>query len=116
MLTLARIEAEAELARAREQGEVEIAMESQLLELRKREAAWAADRHDVAKRVEIELNGKQQQLEMAMRAFEQVQAAKRARMVLQSPEKERGDERQCAICSTEVENDWNACPHCGNQL
>jgi len=115
MLTLARIEAEAEIARARAQGAVEIALESDLIDLRKLEAEWAAERHEIAARQEVELNGRQQQLEMAMDAFERVQSAKRARMVLQSPQNESGG-KQCACCSSEAEVGWNVCPHCGNQL
>ena len=114
MLTLARIEAEVEVARARAQGAMEIAMESELIDLRKLEAEWAAERHDITARQEIELNGRQQQLEMAMNAFERVQSAKRARMVLQAPQNECGN--RCACCSSEIENGWNICPHCGNQL
>ncbi len=115
MLTLARIEAEAEIARARAQGAVEIALESDLIDLRKLEAEWAAERHEIAARQEIELNGRQQRLEMAMNAFERVQSAKRARMVLKSPQNESGG-KQCACCSSEAEIDWNVCPHCGSQL
>lgn len=116
LLTLARIEAEAEVARASVQGTVEIAMESQLIELRKQEAEWGANRHDIAERQEIELNGKQRRLEMAMGAFEQVQSAKRARMILQSSQK-RGDEgEQCASCSAEMMAEWKICPHCGREL
>ena len=40
-LTLARIEAEAEVAKAKARGQVEAALESQLLDLRKQEAEWA---------------------------------------------------------------------------
>ena len=115
MLTLARIEAEAEIARARAQGAVEIALESDLIDLRKLEAEWAAERHEIAARQEVELNGRQQQLEMAMDAFERVQSAKRARMALQSPQNGGGG-KQCACCSSEAEVGWNVCPHCGNQL
>ena len=115
MLTLARIEAEAEIARARAQGAVEIALESDLIDLRKLEAEWAAERHEIAARQEVELNGRQQQLEMAMDAFERVQSAKRARMVLQSSQNDSAG-KQCACCSSEAEVGWNVCPHCGNQL
>ena len=112
MLTLARIEAEVEVSRARAQGEMQIAMESELVDLRKLEAEWASERYDMAARKEIELNGQQQQLEMAMNAFESVQSAKRARMELQAPQ----GGKQCACCSSEVESGWNLCPHCGDQL
>ena len=79
-LTLARIEAEANLAKAKARGEVEVALESELLELRKQEAEWAAERHDLSERQEIELGGQERKMGIAMNAFEQVQAAKRARM------------------------------------
>ena len=83
-LTLARIEAEANLAKAKARGEVEVALESELLELRKQEAEWAAERHDLSERQEIELGGQERKMGIAMNAFEQVQAAKRARMNQQS--------------------------------
>ncbi len=79
-LTLARIEAEAEVAKAKARGQVEAALESQLLDLRKQEAEWAAQRDDMAARQDIQLDGKQRKMEIAMSAFEQVQAAKRERM------------------------------------
>ena len=79
-LTLARIEAEAEVAKAKARGQVEAALESQLLDLRKQEAEWAAERDDMAARQDIQLDGKQRKMEIAMSAFEQVQAAKRERM------------------------------------
>ena len=79
-LTLARIEAEANIAKAKARGEVEVALESELLELRKQEAEWEAERHDLSERQDIELSGKQRKMDIAMNAFEQVQAAKRARM------------------------------------
>ena len=83
-LTLARIEAEANVAKARARGQVEAALETELLELRKQEAEWAAERHDMAERQDIQLDGKQRKMDIAMSAFEQVQAAKRARMGQQS--------------------------------
>ena len=79
-LTLARIEAEANVAKAKARGEVEVALESELLELRKQEAEWAAERHDLSERQDIELGGQERKMDIAMNAFEQVQAAKRARM------------------------------------
>jgi hypothetical protein len=83
-LTLARIEAEANIAKAQARGQVEAALESELLELRKQEAEWAAERHDQSERQDIELDGKQRKMDIAMSAFEQVQAAKQARMEQQS--------------------------------
>ncbi len=83
-LTLARIEAEANVAKAKARGQVEAALETELLELRKQEAEWAAERHDMAERQDIKLDGKQRKMDIAMSAFEQVQAAKRARMEQQS--------------------------------
>ena len=83
-LTLARIEAEANVAKAKARGEVEVELESELLELRKQEAEWAAERHDLTERQDIELSGKERKMDIAMNAFEQVQAAKRARMEQQS--------------------------------
>ena len=53
-------------------------------ELRKQEAEWAAERQDLSERQDIELDGKQRKMDIAMSAFEQVQAAKRARMEQQS--------------------------------
>ena len=79
-LTLARIEAEANVAKAKARGQVEVALESELLELRKQEAEWAAERHDITERQDIELSGQERKMDIAMNAFEQVQAAKRARM------------------------------------
>ena len=79
-LTLARIEAEANVAKAKARGQVEVALESELLELRKQEAEWAAERHDLTERQDIELSGQERKMDIAMNAFEQVQAAKRARM------------------------------------
>ena len=79
-LTLARIEAEADVAKAKARGQVEAALESQLLDLRKQEAEWAAERDDMAARQDIEMDGKQRKMDIAMSAFEQVQANKRARM------------------------------------
>ena len=79
-LTLARIEAETDVAKAKARGQVEVELESQLLELRKQEAEWAAERDDMAARQDIQLDGKQRKMDIAMGAFEQVQAAKRARM------------------------------------
>ena len=79
-LTLARIEAEANVAKAKARGQVEVALESELLELRKQEAGWAAERHDLTERQDIELTGQERKMDIAMNAFEQVQAAKRARM------------------------------------
>ena len=83
-LTLARIEAEANIAKAQARGEVEAALEGELLELRKQEAEWSAERHDISARQDIELDGKERKMDIAMNAFEQVQAAKRARMAQQS--------------------------------
>ena len=83
-LTLARIEAEANVAKAQARGQVEAALESELLELRKQEAEWAAERQDLSERQDIQLDGKQRKMDIAMSAFEQVQAAKRARMEQQS--------------------------------
>ena len=83
-LTLARIEAEANVAKAKARGQVEAALETELLELRKQEAEWAAERHDMTERQDIQLDGKQRKMDIAMSAFEQVQAAKRARMEQQS--------------------------------
>jgi len=83
-LTLARIEAEANVAKAKARGQVEAALETELLELRKQEAEWAAERHDITERQDIKLDGKQRKMDIAMGAFEQVQAAKRARMEQQS--------------------------------
>ena len=83
-LTLARIEAEKDVAKAKARGEVEVALESELLELRKQEAEWAVERDDMAARQDIQLDGKQRKMDIAMGAFEQVQAAKRARMEQQS--------------------------------
>jgi hypothetical protein len=83
-LTLARIDAENGLAKARARGQVEVELESQLLELRKQEAEWAAKREDMEERQRIELTGEQTRMDIAMSAFDQVQAAKRARMSQQS--------------------------------
>jgi hypothetical protein len=79
-ITIARIEAENDLARAQARGEVEVALESELLELRKQESEWAAERHDMAERQQIEIDGQQSKMDIAMTAFEQVQAAKRERL------------------------------------
>jgi hypothetical protein len=79
-LTLARIEAEVNVAKAKSRGRVEVALESELLELRKQESEWAAERHDLSERQDIELGGQERKMGIAMNAFEQVQAAKRARM------------------------------------
>ena len=68
------------VAKAKARGQVEAALESQLLDLRKQEAEWAAERDDMAARQDIQLDGKQRKMEIAMSAFEQVQAAKRERM------------------------------------
>jgi len=83
-LTLARIDAENGLAKARARGQVEVELESQLLELRKQEAEWAAKREDMEERQRIELTGEQTRMDIAMSAFGEVQAAKRARMSQQS--------------------------------
>ncbi|MDE0574460.1 MAG: hypothetical protein OSB32_02620 [Candidatus Poseidoniales archaeon] len=83
-LTLARIEAEANVAKAKARGQVEVALESELLELRKQEAEWAAERHNLTERQDIELSGQERKMDIAMNAFDQVQAAKRARMNQQS--------------------------------
>tara|TARA_B110000438_G_C15819184_1_gene653453 strand:- start:1148 stop:2308 length:1161 start_codon:yes stop_codon:yes gene_type:complete len=83
-LTLARIEAEANIAKAQARGQVEASLEGELLELRKQEAEWSAERHDMAARQDIVLDGKERKMDIAMNAFEQVQAAKRARMEQQS--------------------------------
>ena len=83
-LTLARIDAENGLAKARARGQVEVELESQLLELRKQEAEWAAKREDMEERQRIELTGEQTRMDIAMSAFDQVQAAKRARIEQQS--------------------------------
>ena len=40
----------------------------------------AAQRHDMAERQDIEISGEQSRMDIAMNAFEQVQAAKRARL------------------------------------
>jgi hypothetical protein len=79
-ITLARITAEADVAKAKARGEVEVALEHELLELRKQEAEMAAERHDMAERQDIEIAGEQSRMDIAMNAFEQVQAAKRARL------------------------------------
>ena len=79
-ITLARITAEADVAKAKARGEVEVALEYELLELRKQEAEMAAQRHDMAERQDIEISGEQSRMDIAMNAFEQVQAAKRARL------------------------------------
>ncbi|MEE3083343.1 MAG: hypothetical protein VX320_04555, partial [Candidatus Thermoplasmatota archaeon] len=83
-ITLARILAEAEVEKAKARGQVEAALETELLELRKQEAEMAAQRHDMAERQEIEISGEKSRMDIAMGAFEQVQAAKRARMAQQS--------------------------------
>ncbi len=83
-LTLARIDAQANVAKAKARGKVDVAMENELLELRKQEAKWDAERKDMAERQDIKLDGKQRKMDIAMNAFEQVQAAKRARMEQQS--------------------------------
>ena len=83
-LTLARIDAENGLAKARARGQVEVELESQLLELRKQEAEWTAKREDMEERQRIELTGEQTRMDIAMSAFGEVQAAKRARMSQQS--------------------------------
>ena len=82
--TIARIEAEASVAKAKARGEVEAQLEHELLELRKQEAAWEAERTDMAARQEIEITGEQARMDIAMGAFEQVQAAKRARLAQQA--------------------------------
>ena len=165
-LTLARIEAEANVAKAKARGEVEVALESELLELRKQEAEWAAERQDMSARQDIQLDGKQRKMDIAMNAFEQVQAAKRARMEQQSDatltRQQHTDDIQremmkmaadngaltpevmqtfleqqsaqkshdnpatvpqasqpsatCESCGNQVQMDWQACPHCGNDL
>ena len=79
-ITLARITAEADVAKAKARGEVEVALEHELLELRKQEAEMAAQRHDMAERQDIEIAGEQSRMDIAMNAFEQVQSAKRARL------------------------------------
>ena len=83
-LTLARIDAQVNVAKAKARGKVDVAMENELLELRKQEAKWDAERKDIAERQDIKLDGKQRKMDIAMNAFEQVQAAKRARMEQQS--------------------------------
>jgi hypothetical protein len=83
-LTLARIDAQVNVAKAKARGKVDVAMENELLELRKQEAKWDAERKDMAERQDIKLDGKQRKMDIAMNAFEQVQAAKRARMEQQS--------------------------------
>ncbi|MEC9089780.1 MAG: zinc ribbon domain-containing protein [Candidatus Thermoplasmatota archaeon] len=83
-LTLARIEAESKVAKAKARGQVEAQLETELLELRKQEAEWEAERRDLSERQDIEISGKQRKMDIAMSAFEQVQAAKRARMEQQS--------------------------------
>jgi len=79
-VTLARINAEAAVAKAKARGQVEAVLESELLELRKREAEMEAQRNDMAERQDIELKGEKTRMDIAMSAFEQVQAAKRSRM------------------------------------
>ncbi|MGY8669865.1 MAG: hypothetical protein ACKVJ7_02310 [Candidatus Poseidoniales archaeon] len=88
---LARIEMEVSIARAQAAGKVTVEMESELKDLRKREAHWQAEfkRDKALQDLELEkvetLHGldqdkKQAKVDQAMAMFEQVQAKKTARV------------------------------------
>jgi hypothetical protein len=94
-VTLARIGIQTDIAKAQARGQVEAALESQLLELRKQEAAWEAQRdhqkasQDIAiagekSRSEIRIGEKKAKMGIALGAFDKVQEAKRARLAQQA--------------------------------
>lgn len=77
---LRRIECEINVAKAKERGQIAVAVESELATLRKQEAHWDAELRRDAKRAELELKIKQQRDERSMRMFEQVQSRKQIRI------------------------------------
>ena len=94
-VTLARIGIQTDIAKAQARGQVETALESQLLKLRKQEAEWEAQRsheeasQDIAiagekSRSDIRVGEKQAKMDIAMDAFGKVQEAKRARLAQQA--------------------------------
>ena len=83
-VTLARIALEADVAKAKARGEVEAALELELKELRKQEAALAVKASHEREMSKIRSDEKENQMGIAMAAFEQVQARKRERMRLQA--------------------------------
>lgn len=82
--TLARIALQADVAKAKARGEVEAALELELKELRKREAALSVKADHEREMSDVRTAEKAKQMEIAMDAFEQVQARKRERMKLQA--------------------------------
>ncbi len=83
-ITLARIEMENDATKAKARGETEAAMEAEVLELRKKEAEWEAIRHHEDESSKIRLSEKEAKLNMAMDAFQTVQAAKEKRLRLEA--------------------------------
>jgi hypothetical protein len=82
--TLARIGLEADVAKAKARGQVEAALEIELKELRKREAALSVKAGHERQMSEIRTDEKDKQMQIAMTAFEQVQAKKQERMRLEA--------------------------------
>lgn len=82
--TLARISLEAEISKAKARGQVEAALELELKDLRKKEAALAVTATHEREMSAIRTDERQTQMNIAMDAFDQVQARKRERMQLQA--------------------------------
>ncbi len=82
-LTLARIEMETKVARARAQGKVTVELESDLKELRAQEAKWNAELNYERGKMEIRSDEADAKTKRAMDMFEQVQERKAARIAKQ---------------------------------
>ena len=82
-LTLARIEMETNVARARARGQVTVELESELKELRAQEAKWDAEIDYKRSKMEIRVDEADAKSKRAMEMFEQVQAKKAARVASQ---------------------------------
>ena len=82
-ITLARIEMETSVARARARGQVTVELESELKELRAQEAKWEAEVNYKRGKMEIRVDEADAKSKRAMDMFEQVQAKKAARIASQ---------------------------------
>jgi hypothetical protein len=79
-LTLRRIGIETDLKVARARGNVDAQMESELKDLKVQEAHWKAEVDHERAKTEVQNDAHSAKADIAMQMFEQVQAAKRARM------------------------------------
>ena len=82
-LTLARIEVETNVARAKARGQVTVELESELKELRAQEAKWDSEINYERSKMEIRVDEADAKTKRAMDMFAQVQAKKADRIANQ---------------------------------